>query len=84
MNDKSKYGILWKKWLGGFVAIVWIAGTYLAMLAGLVALGAIIAKGTTCPHVEGAFAGVFLATFLHWMLFSMIEHGHIKKMNEEK
>ena len=84
MNEKPKYGILWKKWLGTFAAIIWIVGTYIGLLLGIVVLGASTAKGTVNPHVEGAVAGVLFATFLHWMLFAMIEHGHIKSLNEEK
>lgn len=84
MNEQGKYGILWGKWLGGFAAFVWIAATYLALLAGIVMLGVSFAKDTARPDVAGALAGVFLSSMFHWMVFSGIEHGHIKHMNNRQ
>lgn len=84
MNEKREYGILWRKWLGGFASVVWIVGTYLGLLVVIVAMGTAFGKGTPRPELTGAVAGVFLATALHWMLFSMIEHGEIKRMNEKQ
>ena len=84
MNEKREYGILWRKWLGGFATVVWIVGTYFGLLAVIVVMGTASGKGTLRPELTGAVAGVLLASLLHWMLFSMIEHGHIKRMNENE
>ncbi|MCE9615070.1 MAG: hypothetical protein K8T26_12400 [Lentisphaerae bacterium] len=68
----------------GFAAAVWVIATYIGLLVGIVLLGAAYAKGFRQAGAAGAFVAVFLTTVLHWMAFSMIEHGHIKKMNEKQ
>ena len=84
MNEKRRYGILWGKSLAGLAACVWGVATYIGLLFGAVVFGVMFAKGTSRPDISAAVAGVFLATVLNWMVFGMVEHGHIKRMNDEQ
>jgi hypothetical protein len=84
MNEKKTYGILWEKWLCGFATIMWVLATYLAVLAGVVWLARHMAWGT--PHEAWATAvfAVILCSGFHWILFTAVEHGQIKRMNEKQ
>ena len=36
------------------------------------------------PLAAGAALGVVMASGVHWILFTFIEHGQIKNMNEKQ
>jgi len=81
MSEKRRYGILWSKSMLSFAQCVWGLATYLVVLAGTVVLGAMFANGTARPDIAGALAGVFLGTVVNWMVFGMVEHGDLERMN---
>ncbi len=84
MNENRKYGILWNKSLATLATQVWGMATYLGLLLGAVCLAVHYAKGTTRPDVAAALAGVFLATSVNWIAFCTLEHGFLKRMNENQ
>jgi hypothetical protein len=84
MNENRKYGILWNKSLATLATQVWGTATYLGLLFGAMCLAVFYAKGTTRPDVAAAFTGVIMATCVNFIAFCTLEHGFLKRMNEDK
>ncbi len=84
MNETCKYGILWKKWLGGFAAFVWIVGTYVGLLIGAVLAATFWARAEGGGRAAAAFMGVLLASAMHWLLFTAVQYGQLKRLNEKQ
>ena len=81
-TEKRVVGIMWSKWLVNFATVVWIVATYLVLLIACVLMAWNVAsEGKHCVFA-GALFGVVFATFLHWLLFTFIEHGEIKRLNK--
>lgn len=83
MNEREKYGIMWGKWMTHVVTVFWGLATYFGLLFGAMRLASALAKGDSCERASAAYMGVVLATGLNWIVFSMIEHGHLKDINKD-
>ena len=82
MKEAQKYGILWSKWAMRVVTVLGGTATYIGLLVGVMRLAAHMANGSRNEGVEAAITAVWFTTVLHWFVFSLIEHGHLKHMNE--
>ena len=79
MNDKRVYGVMWSKSLLKLAQCVWGVATYLALLAAAGVMAFQI--GGDKPALVAVFAVLF-ATSFNWMVFGMVEHGEIKRLNK--
>jgi hypothetical protein len=84
MKENQKYGILWSKWAMRVVTVLGGTATYLGLLFGVMILAARMAKGCRNEGIEAAITAVWFTTVLHWFVFALIEHGHLKHMNENE
>jgi hypothetical protein len=79
MNEKTRYGIKWHRSVLQFAQIVWGLATYIGFLCGAAVFAWRSASGSP---VVAAVCGVGLGTVFNWIVFGMIEHGELKRLNK--
>ena len=84
MKDRQQYGIIWDNWARRVVTVLGGIATYVGLLVGAILLAAWMAKGVRNEAAEAAFLAAWFATVVNWFVFAMVEHGHLKHMNENE
>jgi len=79
MNEKRRYGILWSTSFLSFAQFVWGLATYVAMLLGAMVLAVRLGNDNS---IATAVVAVLVVTGMNWIVFVMIEHGELKRMNQ--
>ena len=79
MSEKPRFGIKWHRSVLQFAQIVWGIATYIAFLCGAALLAWLWAGGR--PSLAAA-GGVVVSTIVNWMVFGLIEHGELKRLNQ--
>jgi hypothetical protein len=79
MSDKRVYGVMWSKSLLKLAQCAWGFVTYLALLAGAAVIALQLGDGK--PPLVAFFAVIFASSF-NWMVFGMVEHGELKRLNK--
>ena len=84
MKERQQYGIIWDNWARRVVTTLGGVATYIGLLVGVIILAARMAKGARNEGVDAAVTAVWFATVVNWLVFALIEHGHLKRMNENE
>lgn len=70
--------------MGRVMSVLGGMATYVALLGLAVFLAIRMAKGAKYEGVCAAVHGVWFATLVNLFVFSLVEHGYLKRMNEDK